>query len=109
MNVSRCVCDLGFAPDSLTGANCTDVDECAEDPLSACRFGRCVNREGGHDCLCEGEGMEPLEEEDQEGGGAVVRGCVDRRRGGCYLQRNVTSNGEGNLRLPGRMFLNTGR
>ena len=83
---ARC-CDPGFAPDGSSSGNCTDVDECAEDPLSACRFGRCLNTEGGHECVCEGEGMEPVVGED---GG--VRGCVDRRAGGCYLQRNVTSN-----------------
>lgn len=80
----RCICDPGFVPDS-TGANCTDVDECAADPLSACRSGQCVNTEGGHECQCSGEGMEPLV--DEEDG---VMGCVDRRLGGCYLDRSST-------------------
>ncbi len=84
------MCDPGFEL-SPSGSNCTDIDECAVDPASACRFGRCVNRLGGHDCLCEGEGMEPVEE-DEDGRG--VRGCVDRRVGGCYMQRNITRNGE---------------
>ena len=78
----QCECFDGFRLDP-SGANCTDIDECA-DPQT-CRRGQCINEHGGHQCICP-ESYILLDS------GA---GCVDVRTGKCYSEFNMTINGAG--------------
>ena len=47
-----CVCDQGFRGD---GYNCTDINECVEDPSSCSQDkgqGVCINTPGSYNCTC---------------------------------------------------------
>ena len=59
-----------------------DIDECAEDQGPACGAGTCVNNPGGFECVC------PTGYAAGPGG----RGCVDTRRGACYLDRDCSDD-----------------
>ena len=47
-------------------------------------YGECVNREGDHECICP-PGFDPL---------PSGTGCVDHRKGGCYLEFRQTRAGQ---------------
>ena len=46
----NCVCKNGF---EASGEECSDVDECFENPFSCPDNSQCSNNVGGFDCICD--------------------------------------------------------
>ena len=64
-----------------SGGNCTDINECED--TNSCMYGECTNTEGGYKCQC------PDHFDSLPGG----NGCVDKRKGACYMDFRVTLGG----------------
>ena len=63
----------------LLQITCIDIDECSSANQSPCgNGGRCVNTEGGYECLCEsGYVLSP------DG-----NSCIDMRKEPCYMKQS---------------------
>ena len=50
--LETCFCEFGYMIKSDDLSNCTDVDECLQNPLSCDENAVCLNTVGGYICMC---------------------------------------------------------